>query len=184
MDIEQRRYPMGPLPRTPEPLDERVRAGHIAIIEEAPRHLRSLVDGLGKQQLEASYRPGGWTVRQLVHHIPDSHMNAYVRIKLAATEESPIVKSFEEARWAELADAKHGSIDMSLALIDGLHQRWVAFLRSLGAADLRRTFKHASWGNVTIEEMIVMYSWHCRHHAAHLAMALGKPFVNWDSRAL
>jgi len=175
MDIEKLRYPVGPLPRTPDPLDDTTRAAHIAVIADAPGRFRSLVRGITEAQLEASYRPDGWTVRQLVHHIPDSHMNAYIRMKLAATEESPTVKTYEEARWAELPEARHAPIDMSLALIDSLHQRWVAFLRALPAADLRRSFMHAQWGRVTIEESIVMYSWHCRHHAAHIAMALGRP---------
>jgi len=179
MDIEKLRYPVGQLPRTPDALDATARAAHVSVIEDAPRRLRSQVRGITEAQLGASYRPGGWTVRQLVHHIPDSHMNAYIRMKLAATEESPTVKTYEEARWAELPEASQGPIDMSLVLLDGLHQRWVAFLRGLPTADLRRSFMHVQWGRVTIEESIVMYSWHCRHHSAHIAMALGSPPEKW-----
>ena len=174
MDIEKLRYPVGPLQRIKAPLDAATRAGHIAIIEEAPSRFRSLVDGLSDAQLDTPYRPGGWTVRQVIHHIPDSHMNAYVRMKLAATEESPTVKTYEESRWAELPEARSGRVEMSLALIEALHQRWVAFLRALPEAHLRRAFMHAEWGKVTIEESITMYSWHCRHHAAHIAGALGR----------
>ena len=183
MDLETIRYPVGRLPRQTAPLDAAARAAHIAVIEQAPARIRSLVAGITEAQLVASYRPGGWTVRQIVHHIPDSHMNAYVRMKLAATEESPTVKTYDEAKWAELPEARTAPVEVSLALVDALHRRWVAFLRALPEADLRRTFMHADWGRVTIEESIAMYSWHCRHHAAHISIALGRP-VDADATSL
>jgi len=134
--------------------------------------LRSLVSGLTEQQVDTRYRPDGWTIRQVVHHLPDSHMNAYIRMKLAATEVSPAVKSYDEQKWAELPEAKSGSVEMSLALLDALHRRWVAFLRGLPEDALGRTFQHAEWKTVTIDESISMYSWHCRHHSAHIEGAL------------
>jgi uncharacterized damage-inducible protein DinB len=173
-DIETLRYPVGPLQRLKEPLDAETRAAHVGIIEQTPRQLRSLVDGQDDADLERSYRPEGWTVRQLLHHIADSHINAYVRMKLAATEDLPLVKTYDEARWAELPEARTGPIAMSMALIEALHERWVAFLRALPESDLRRAFMHPDWGQVTIEESITMYSWHCRHHSAHVAIALGR----------
>jgi hypothetical protein len=166
------RYPVGRLPRSSGPLDGPTLASHLAILDGAPARFRALVNGLGDEALNLRYRPGGWTVRQVVHHVPDSHLNAYVRMKLAMTEESPLVKTYDESRWAELPEAKSGSIDMSLALLDALHQRWVAFLRALSPADLRRVFRHPEWGTVPIDESILMYSWHCRHHAAHIESAL------------
>ena len=175
MDLENLRYPVGPLPRHPEPFDPATRAAHISVIEQAPARFRSLVAGITDAQLAATYRPGGWTVRQIVHHVPDSHMNAYIRMKLAATEDSPTVKTYEEGQWAELPEARTAPIDISLALLDALHRRWVAFLRMLPDADMRRPFMHAGWGRVTIEESISMYAWHCRHHAGHIAIALGRP---------
>ncbi len=172
--IDTLRYPVGRLPRTRGPLDSSTRAAHIEVIERAPRAVRDLVDGVDDARLAASYRPGGWTVRQLVHHLPDSHMNAYIRMKLAATEDRPAVKTYQEARWAELPEARTGPADMSLALLDALHTRWVAFLRALTPDDLQRVFVHPQWGDVTIDESIGMYAWHCRHHTAHIELALRK----------
>jgi hypothetical protein len=171
-DLERLRYPVGRLPRHPEPLDAKELAEHLAILEELPARLRSLVGGLNDAQLDTPYRPGGWTIRQVVHHIADSHMNAYVRMKLAATEERPAVKTYEEKLWAELPEAKSAPVDISLALIEALHRRLLAFVRALPAASLRRSFQHPEWGTVTIEESVTMYSWHCRHHSAHIEAAL------------
>ena len=172
-DLDTLRYPVGRLPRLREPLDRSARAEHIKVIEDLPSRLKSLVGGLADAQLDRRYRSGGWTVRQVIHHLADSHINAYVRMKLAATEDAPMVKTYEEARWAELPEARTGPIDMSLALIEALHRRWVSFLRALPEPDLQRPFMHPEWGRVTIEESITMYSWHCRHHEAHVATAVG-----------
>jgi hypothetical protein len=172
-DLEQLKYPVGRLERVATPLDRATRERHLTILEQAPARLRSLVSGLTDQQLDTRYRPDGWTIRQVVHHLPDSHMNAYIRMKLAATELSPAVKSYDEQKWAELPEAKSGSVEMSLALLDGLHKRWVAFLRGLSEDALSRTFQHAEWKIVTIDESISMYSWHCRHHTAHVQKGLG-----------
>ncbi len=128
--------------------------------------------GLTDPQLDTPYRPGGWTIRQVVHHVPDSHMNAYVRMKLAVTEDAPSITTYEEALWAELPEAKTAPIEMSLALLEALHTRWVMFLRALPESDFSKPFVHPQWGRVTVDESITMYAWHCRHHAAHIAGAV------------
>jgi len=172
-DLDKLRYPVGRLERaSTTPLDRATRERHLQTIEQLPSRVRSLVSGLDDAQLETPYRPGGWTIRQVVHHVPDSHMNAYIRMKLAVTEDAPAIKTYEEQLWAELPDGKSAPIDMSLALLDALHRRWMAFLRGLSAAQLQRTFVHPEWGRVPIDEAIVMYAWHCRHHTAHIEQAL------------
>jgi len=171
-DIEQLRYPAGPMPRSSAPLDARTREEYLAILEATPARIRSLVSGLSDQQLDTPYRPGGWTVRQVVHHVPDSHMNAYVRMKLAVTESQPAVKTYEEARWAELPEARSAPVTMSLDLLDALHRRWVAFLRALPDADFGKTFSHPEWGIVSIDESLGMYAWHCRHHTEHIRLVI------------
>src|SRR5438477_7765156 len=151
-DIEKLRYPVGPMPRVREPLDRGTRARLLETFERTPSKFRSLVTGLSDEQLDRQYRPGGWTIRQVVHHVPDSHLNAYIRMKLAVTEDTPGIKTYEEARWAELPEAKSGPIDMSLALLEALHRRWAAFLRGLSDADFAKSFTHPQWGRVTIDE--------------------------------
>jgi hypothetical protein len=173
-NLEHLRYPVGRMTRSSAPLDVRTREEYIRILEAMPGRVRALVSGLSDAQLDTPYRPGGWTVRQVVHHVPDSHMNAYVRMKLAVTEDQPDVKTYEEARWAELPEAKSGPIAMSMDLLDALHRRWVAFLRALPAADLRKAFSHPDWGIVSVEESIGMYAWHCRHHTEHIRIGAGK----------
>lgn len=161
------RYPIGKFePITKLTADQR-RAG-IDAIAEAPGRLSSAVTGLTPAQLDTPYRPGGWTVRQLVHHIPDSHLNSYVRFKLALTEDEPTVKSYDEARWAELADAKTTPIAPSLVLLDNLHTRWVLLLRSFTSAEWARTFRHPEWGQVTLDFALAQYAWHGKHHVAHI----------------
>jgi DinB superfamily len=171
-DLDTLRYPVGPLPRYPAPLDAKTREEFLGILEQTPATIRRLVERLGDAELDTPYRPGGWTVRQVVHHVPDSHLNAYVRMKLAVTEDSPPIKTYEEGRWAELPEARTGPVAMSLALLEGLHRRWVAFLRSLPPAEFRKTFRHPEWGVVTIDDSLGMYAWHCRHHTAHIELAL------------
>ena len=144
------------------------RARRIAEIAAAPAALRDAVANLSEAQLETPYRPGGWTVRQVAHHVPDSHMNAYVRFKLAVTEEAPTIKPYDEAAWAELADVKAVPVATSLALLAAVHERWVAFLRSLGEADWVRTFRHPELGVVPLEKNLAQYAWHGRHHVAHV----------------
>ena len=147
------------------------RARRIDEIAAAPAALRAAVAGLAEAQLDTPCRPGGWTVRQVAHHVPDSHVNAYVRFKLAVTEDTPTIKPYDEAAWAELADVKAVPVATSLALLDAVHERWVAFLRSLGEAEWARTFKHPELGVVPLEKNLALYAWHGRHHVAHV-MAL------------
>jgi len=172
-DLDTLRYPVGKFARVAPPLDRATRETHFVTIERLPANFRSLVDPLTESQLETPYRPGGWTIRQVVHHVPESHMNAYVRMKLALTEDAPTIKTYEEQLWAELPDVKACPVDVSLRLLEALHQRWVVLLRTLPESGLARTFRHAEWGLVTVDEAVAMYAWHCRHHTAHIQQALG-----------
>ncbi len=174
LDLEQLRYPVGRFERLTAPLDRATRNAHIDTIEQTPARFRSLVAGRADAELDTPYRPGGWTIRQVVHHVPDSHMNAYIRMKLAVTEDAPAIKTYEEQLWAELPDARTCPPDMSLALLDALHCRWVAFLRLLPEPEFGKTFTHAEWGRVRVDEALAMYAWHCRHHTAHIRLGLGK----------
>ena len=140
----------------------------IAVLAELPSMLRSAVAGLDDFQLDTAYRDGGWTVRQLVHHVADSHMNAYVRIRLALTEDWPTIKPYAESRWAELADAKTLPVEVSLALLEALHRRWVVLLKSLGEEDWQRGYMHPENGRQALGTVIALYSWHSRHHTAHV----------------
>jgi hypothetical protein len=171
-DVDALRYPVGKFEWLTAPVDRATRERHLKTIEDTPARMRSLVASLGDAQLETPYRPGGWTIRQVVHHVPDSHMNAYIRMKLAATEDTPSIRTYEEQLWAELPEAKSGPVDMSLTLLEALHRRWIAFLRNLSAEQFARTFLHPEWGRVTIDEAVAMYAWHCRHHTAHIEQAL------------
>ena len=162
------RYPVGKFDWN-APIGEADFPRFIAEIAETPGALRSAVAGLSRDQLETRYRPGGWTVKQVVHHVPDSHMNAYCRFKLALTEDEPTIKPYDEAKWAELPDSQRVPIEVSLDLLDSLHQRWVALLRSMDNADFNRGFRHPERGNVLIlSQVLAMYAWHGRHHVAHI----------------
>jgi hypothetical protein len=171
-DLEKLRYPVGRLDTVRPPANARERVEMIERIADAPAIFRSLVHELTDAQLDTPYRPGGWTIRQVIHHVPDSHLNAYVRMKLAATEEAPTIKPYEESLWAELPEARSAPVAISLDLLDALHRRWVAFLRALPEPAFARTFVHPEWGSVSIERSIAMYEWHCRHHAAHIRQRL------------
>jgi hypothetical protein len=172
MDMDALRYPVGPIDRPKTPLDRATREQYLATIEQLPSRIRSLVSELSDAQLDTPYRPGGWTIRQVVHHLPDSHLNSYVRMKLAVTEYTPAVKTYDEALWADLPEAKSGPVQMSIDLLDALHRRWIAFLRALPDSHFERAFTHPEWGRVPLDEAIAMYAWHCRHHAAHIEQAL------------
>jgi len=136
-------------------------------IEELPRLLLDAVKDLDNEQLDTPYRSEGWTVRQVIHHLADSHMNAYVRFKLALTEVEPVIKPYEEAKWAELSDYKL-PIDTSLSLLEALHKRWTNLLRSLSPFDMKKTFIHPESGEVSVGKNIGIYAWHGRHHLAHI----------------
>jgi len=160
------RYPIGK-PERPDHLTDEQRREFIEAIAVTPAKLRAAVAGLTQQQLDTPYRPGGWTVRQVVHHLPDSHMNSYVRFKLALTENEPIIKPYEEGAWANLADSK-APIEPSLALLDALHQRWIALLGTMGPADWQKKFNHPENGPNTLDRALAIYGWHGRHHVAHI----------------
>ena len=162
------RYPVGRFDFN-QPIAEADHPRLITEIAATPGALRSAVAGLSRDQLETRYRPGGWTVKQVVHHVPDSHLNAYTRFKLALTEDEPTIKPYDEAKWAELPDSQKVAIEVSLDLLDNLHVRWVTLLRSMDAADFRRGLRHPEHGRVlTLEQMLGLYAWHGRHHVAHI----------------
>ncbi len=161
------RYPIGKF-EAPVKVPPERRTQCIGDIERTPAALRAAVAGLSEKQLDTPYRPGGWTVRQVVHHLPDSHLNAYTRMKLAITEDQPTIKPYDEARWADLADAKSAPVTLSLQLLEALHARWTIFLRSLKDEQFERPFKHPEAGKVNVDWALAMYAWHGKHHVAHV----------------
>ncbi len=160
------RYPVGEYQKPPE-FTAALRAAWLAGIAATPARMRDAVRGLTEAQIDTPYRPGGWTVRQVVHHVPDSHMQSYVRCKTALTEDAPAIKPYNEARWAELVDSLE-PVEVSLALLENLHHRWVKLLASLSEAEMRRTYLHPEAGVRSIEETLAIYAWHGRHHVAHI----------------
>ena len=160
------KYPIGTF-QFDDAMTSSVISDWIIEIEDLPKLLRDAVKSLDNEQLDTAYRSGGWTVRQVIHHLADSHMNAYVRLKLALTEKNPVIKPYDEAKWAELSDYNL-PIDTSLLLLENLHQRWVNLLRSLTSADMEKTFIHPDTGEVSIGENIGIYAWHGKHHLAHI----------------
>lgn len=161
------RYPIGKFQR-PDSITETQRRKYIEELAGAPAHLRQAIKGLSPTQLDAPYRPGGWTVRQVVHHVPDSHMNSYMRFKLALTEDVPTIKAYKEDLWAELADSRNTPIETSLTLLEALHQRWVVLLRSLKEDDWQRQFRHPELGPMRLDTTLALYAWHGAHHTAHI----------------
>jgi uncharacterized damage-inducible protein DinB len=162
------RYPIGTHTLTTMPTPEQV-AEWIDAIAATPTAMRAAINGLNASQIETPYRPGGWTVRQVVHHIADSHLNAYTRFKLALTEDTPTIKPYDEAAWAELQDTSIVPLSVSLDLLEALHIRWVALLRSLGPDELERDFRHPEKGRIMrLDSTLGMYAWHGRHHVAHV----------------
>jgi hypothetical protein len=160
------RFPVGRFAFTGA--DEASRAESIAIIADLPARMRAAVQGLSDAQLDTRYRPDGWTVRQVVHHVPDSHMNAYMRFKFALTEDTPRIKPYDEGAWAELPDGRSGPVDPSLSILDGLHARWTVLLRSMRPADFQRQLEHPEHGVLSLDRMLALYAWHSRHHVAHI----------------
>src|SRR5215510_14686046 len=147
-------------------------------IAAAPARLRAAVQGLSPEQLDTPYRPGGWTVRQVAHHVPDSHLNSYVRFRLALTEAEPTIKPYDQEQWAGLIDARTAPVEVSLSLLEALHERWMILLRSLTPADWRRTFRHPELGLITLEWNAGLYAWHGRHHVAHITALRDR--MGWD----
>lgn len=161
------RYPIGPL-QIPVDVTPARRQEAIEAIAEAPAKLRAAARGLDDLQLDTPYREGGWTVRQVIHHVPDSHLNAYVRLKLALTEEKPTIKPYDEAAWAKLADSRSTPIEISQMLLDAIHGRWDRLWRSLKAEDFARKLIHPDHGERTVDWLLFVYEWHGKHHTAHI----------------
>jgi hypothetical protein len=163
------RFPVGEFERPALPLAPEDRRHFIDEIAELPDLFEAALAGLSEAQLDTPYRPGGWTVRQLAHHVPDSHLNAYVRFKLALTEQVPTIKPYDEARWAELPDTAAVPVETSLRLLRALHERWSALLAALGDDDWARTYRHPELGStLSLDHALAMYAWHGRHHTAHV----------------
>ena len=165
--MDDLRYPIGQF-AFPESTTAQQRKEWIREIAEAPTKLQSAIAGLTEKQLDTPYRPGGWTVRQVVHHLPESHLNSYVRFKLALTEDAPAIKPYDEARWAETPDVAATPIEVSLNLLESLHQRWVRLLEFMTGADFTRSFRHPEIGLVRLDRNLALYAWHGKHHVAHI----------------
>jgi uncharacterized damage-inducible protein DinB len=166
-DSNDPRFPTGPFTFDPDVTpDTRRRA--IAAIRDTPAALRAAVRGLSDAQINTPYRDGGWTVRQVVHHVPESHMNAFTRFKLALTEDNPTIKTYEEDRWVKLGDIERTPLETSLVLLEARHQRWVTLLGVMTAADFARPLVHPAGGSMTLDRMLQLYAWHGPHHVAHI----------------
>ena len=168
MTLEELKYPIGKFSRTTESTPE-ARAASIETLRQLPRALRAAVEGLDEPKLDTPYREGGWTVRQTVHHLADSHMNSFVRFKLALTEDWPAITAYNEAAWAELPDSTQLPVEVSLTQIDSLHARWVALLESMSEAQfVERGYVHPKSGRQSLALALGIYDWHSRHHTAHI----------------
>ena len=161
------RYPIGRFDRKTNVTKE-MHGDFIKIIKALPSQLRKEVEDLSQYQLDTPYRDGGWTIRQVIHHLADSHINSYVRFKLALTEDNPQIKTYEEHLWAELPDTFNTPIEVSLQLLDSLHIRWAILLNELTDRQFERTFQHPDWGNITLNKTTALYAWHSKHHLAHI----------------
>lgn len=162
------RYPTGRFSSVKRPLTHAERGARMEAIRIHPTKMRAAVVGLGDGQLDTPYRDGGWTVRQVVHHVVDSHVNAYIRVKLAITEENPTVRPYREKLWAELPDAKSMPVEVSLSILDGIHARWAVLLDSLTPEQFGRALHHPEMGDITIDTLVELYGWHGAHHVAHI----------------
>ena len=160
-------YPIGKFQR-PQEVTPQMRAEFIAQIAAAPDALRDAVEGLKDDQLDTPYRPEGWTVRQVIHHVADSHMHSNIRMRFALTAEEPTIMPYPEAVWAELPDARNAPVETSLLLLENLHHRWVALLKSLSNEEFGRTFRHPELGVMRLDTNLALYAWHGRHHTAHI----------------
>lgn len=167
-ELEKRRFPIGRFEPTEGPLSPEQRAAMIDRIAATPTRLRAAVEGLDDGQLDTRYRPQGWTVRQVIHHVADSHINSYQRFKLTITEDHPTIRIYDEGRWGEEADARTADIEVSLALLDALHARWTGWLRTLTAEQWTRTLDHPEMGTLVLDQLLRLYAWHGEHHAAHI----------------
>lgn len=165
--LEALRFPIGPF-RPVAPSEAGDRRGWRDAIADTPTDLRRAVEGLSDEQLSTPYRPGGWTVRQVVHHVPDSHMNAYIRFKLALTEDRPTIKPYDEAAWARLADGDHDDLETSLRLLELVHTRWIRVIDAVAPDEWSRELMHPEMGPLDLDALLQMYAWHGPHHVAHI----------------
>src|SRR5215467_16214147 len=165
--MEDMRFPVGKFHYDGPPTPEQQRS-FLEAIAQTPAQLRAAIKGLSDAQLDTPYRPEGWTVRQVVHHVPDSHLNAYTRFKLALTEDTPTIKPYDEAKWARLEDSRSTPIATSLALLDAVHDRWIRVLRAMSPSDFARTLNHPENGTMNLDQLLALYEWHGKHHVAHV----------------
>jgi hypothetical protein len=177
MSMPDPRYPIGPFESVGRPLTDTERDAYIGAIAEHPSRMREAVADLSDEQLDTRYRAGGWTLRQVVHHVVDSHVNSYVRFKLAVSEKNPTVCTYDEAAWAEFGDAREDPVEGSLAMLDALHGRWVSFLKRLGPEDFSRSVRYPEVGDITVDVLLEIYGWHCPHHEGHITRLRGQR--NW-----
>lgn len=168
MTTDALKFPTGRFHRPTGPLDPATRAKHIETLAATPKMLSDAVGGLTEKQLDTPYRPDGWTVRQVVHHVSDSHMNAYIRVKLALTESAPLIKTYDEDAWAKLSDSRDTPVEVSLAMVTALHDRWVRLLRSMKPDDFEKTLTHPEHGPITVDFLVALYAWHGPHHVGHV----------------
>jgi DinB family protein len=179
--MEDLRYPIGKfewvLPENEQQMAKR-RAQYIEVLDQLPDNFAHAVAGLSPAQLDTPYRPGGWTVRQLAHHVPDSHANAYIRFKLALTEYEPTIKPYKEDMWAKLADTANTPVEVSLQMLSAIHTRWVNILRSMDSSDFARPLRHPVIGVMDLNHMLAMYAWHSAHHTAHVTSLRKR--MSWD----
>jgi hypothetical protein len=168
--LEALRFPLGRF-KIPESISAADRARYIEEIAAAPAAMRAAVQGLSEAQLELPYRPGGWTIRQVVHHVSDSHLNAYIRMKLALTEDAPTITPYMEDRWAELPDSREVPVETSLRLLEAVQERWLSIMRSMTDAQWHRVFMHPEMGRYPLDRQAALYAWHGRHHVAHITRA-------------
>jgi DinB superfamily len=172
MNLETLKFPIGEFQK-PISISENDLKTWISVIENFPNRIKSLTENLSIEQLNLIYRPDGWSIKQVVHHCADSHMNSFVRFKLTLTEENPTIKPYEESLWAKLVDANDDDISASIFIIEGLHKRWTLMLKSLVKIDFKRSFFHPeSQTNNTLDTILCFYAWHCDHHLAHIMQAL------------
>jgi hypothetical protein len=172
-NIDALRYPVGPF--NPKPgLTAEERGGFIDDLARFPGEFRAAVEGLTESQLDSGYREGGWSARQVAHHVPDSHMQGYVRFKLALTENAPAIKTYHQAAWGETEDSRSAPVESSLALLEALHTRWVFFLRSLTDEDWARTYRHPDLGELSLETTLQLYAWHGKHHLGHVRLVASR----------
>lgn len=177
-ELYQLKFPIGEFEAPQEMSAVEIERG-IKIIEQLPEQLKEAVIDLSENQLDTPYRPGGWTVRQVIHHLPDSHLNSYIRFKWALTEDSPIIKAYQEADWANLLDYEITPIEISLNLLKSLHQRWVILLKNLEQEDFRKIFIHPETNKENrLDTTIASYAWHSQHHLAHIVNL--KKRMNWN----